>query len=230
MNTGWFITGTDTEIGKTWATVLLMRELQTMGYVVNGMKPIASGAEKEQNELRNEDALLIQQQCSSEIVYSMINPVTFEPPIAPHIAAIEAGTEINLEMLVNTYSALKRDSDMVLVEGVGGWRVPLGGQQSIRDMVKALDLPVIQVVGLRLGCINHAILTAEAIQNDGMELSGWVLNEIQQDYLFKQHTIDTLKSALDCPYLAEIPHQPARSIQQATLYKQEGFEELYKLK
>ena len=201
-----------------------------MGYVVNGMKPIAAGANFNADQLSNEDALLIQQQSSTKLEYSMVNPVLFEEPIAPHIAAIESDEEIDIDKLVNTYSDLKSLSDLLLVEGVGGWRVPLGHEQSIYNLVKALDLPVILVVGLRLGCINHAILTAETILKDGLCLSGWMLSEIDKEYLYKQRTIDTLISALNCPYLAEIPHRADSSIQHASLNRQDSFQDLFKSK
>ncbi|MEM6998803.1 MAG: dethiobiotin synthase [Pseudomonadota bacterium] len=230
MSQGWFITGTDTEIGKTWSTVLLMRELQSMGYVVNGMKPVASGAEMQQTGLRNEDALFIDRQNSSNLDYTLVNPVTFEPPIAPHIAASQAGKIIDINMLVNAYNKIAVESDIVLVEGVGGWRVPLGEQTSLSDLVRALQIPVILVVGLRLGCINHALLTAEVIRDDGIDIAGWISSEIEQDYLFQQHSVDTIRENLACPHLAEIPHQPTTAIDQAMFKQKEGFQGLFKSK
>jgi len=224
MTDGWFLTGTDTGIGKTWATVLLMKYMQELGLNVNGMKPIASGAEYVNGQLENEDAQLIKKYSSQDIPYDWINPEVFAPAVAPHIAASEYGRKIDTENIVCKHSLLKSLSDLVLVEGVGGWRVLLADDKSLSGLVRLLSLPVILVVGLRLGCINHAILSAESIRQDGFEISGWILNEIEPDYLYKKESVTTLQRELRCPLLAEVKFQSERDINQATVDISSEFE------
>jgi dethiobiotin synthetase len=171
---GVFITGTDTDCGKTAISLGLMAALQSRGLHVLGMKPVASGCALEPSGLRNADALRLLEQGSSREHYDWINPYAFGPPIAPHLAAAEAGIEISLTRIVTAYLALEARADWVVVEGVGGWRVPLGPDLSLSDLPSALELPVILVVGLRLGCINHALLTAESIQISDARLIGWI--------------------------------------------------------
>ena len=207
MNTkGYFITGTDTEIGQTWVTLGLMAALQAQGKKVAGMKPVASGCEITEEGLRNADALQIMQQASAEIDYDVVNPYAFAPPIAPHIAAKQTGTDISLDNIVQAYTVLQSQADCVVAEGIGGWRVPLDDKIFLVDMVKALRLPVILVVGLRLGCINHAILTAEVIQIDKINLIGWVANQVSKDYGNIDETLATLNTHIQAPMLASIPY------------------------
>ncbi len=202
---GYFITGTDTEIGKTWFTLALMAKLQAQGKSVMGMKPVASGCKDLGEGLRSDDALQIMQQASHAQDYATVNPYAFAPPIAPHIAAEKAEIKIDLDQIYSAYSTLHSQSDVV-VEGIGGWRVPISDKTSMVDLVRVLDLPVIMVVGIRLGCINHAILTAEVIRADGVNLCGWVSNQLDKDYLFKQETIDTLNEKLACPQIADLAY------------------------
>ena len=202
---GFFIAGTDTGIGKTCVTVALMEEFKKQGYKVAGMKPIASGADKKNDCLRNEDAELIQQACSESIDYELINPVVFELPVSPHIAAKQMNQAIDLEEIEGCYQQLASNNDLVIVEGVGGWRVPISNEQSMADLAKNLGLPVILVVGFRLGCISHAILTADAIRTDGLNLFGWVSNRLEEDYLLPEESLETLKKNIDSPYLADLP-------------------------
>ena len=206
MNKGYFITGTDTEIGKTWVTLGLMSALQKQGQQVLGMKPVASGCEVTDEGLRNDDAMQIMRQASKPQEYSLVNPYAFDPPIAPHIAAVQTGTIIDLDRILSAYKALRAQADTIVVEGVGGWRVPLGNDQSLVDMVKCLQLPVILVVGLRLGCINHALLSAETIIADGVELVGWVANQVAPDYGDMEETLDTLTARIQAPMLAEVAY------------------------
>ncbi|MGB1799503.1 MAG: dethiobiotin synthase [Gammaproteobacteria bacterium] len=205
MAKGFFIAGTDTGIGKTCVTVVLMQEFKKQGYKVAGMKPIASGADKKNGSLRNEDAELIQQACSEPIDYELINPVVFELPVSPHIAAKQMQQTIDLTEVADCYQQLASNNDLVIVEGVGGWRVPISDEQSMADLAKKLDLPVILVVGFRLGCINHAILTAEAIKTDGLSLFGWISNRLEEDYLLAEESLETLKKTIKSPYLANLP-------------------------
>ncbi len=206
MSKGVFITGTDTGIGKTRFTLALMEKLKKQGYRVSGMKPIASGATKNNGKLVNEDAKLIMEHCSEPTDYELINPVVFELPVSPNIAANQKKEIIDLDQIISCYRQLASGCEKIIVEGIGGWRVPVSDKLSLVDLVRALDLPVILVVGLRLGCINHAILTAEAIRADGIKLLGWVSNRQDEEYLMADETVKTLKNALVCPYIADLPY------------------------
>ncbi len=204
--TGCFITGTDTEIGKTRLTLGLMAALQAQGKQVLGMKPVASGCVLTENGLRNTDALQIMHQASQKFPYTTINPFPFLPPIAPHIAAEKINLTIDIDKIVDAYNTLQSTADYVVVEGIGGWRVPLGNGLSLVDLVQQLKLPVILVVGLRLGCINHALLTVESILADGERLIGWIANQVDPDYAEPDKTLATLKSYIAAPRLATIPY------------------------
>ncbi len=217
MKPGFFITGTDTGVGKTWFTVLLMRYLQHKGLRVNGMKPIASGAQQQFGGLVNEDATAILASCTDQLAYEQVNPLVYEPPVAPHIAAAKAEQPIDTDQILQAYAALQELSDCTIVEGVGGWRVPINQQQTLGYLAKQLGVPVIMVIGLRLGCINHALLTAEAIQADGLELAGWAISVLENDYLFRDETLATLESMLQMPMLAEIPYCQENALGAAVL-------------
>ena len=211
-NKGVFITGTDTGIGKTWATQAVMYALKSRGLSVSGMKPVASGGTEAGNSLKNDDALLIQAQCSTEQPYEWVNPYVFAEPVAPHIAAQITGVNIDIRLITRAYNNIAGRSDFVVVEGVGGWRVPLSDQLSTNDMVRALDLPVLLVVGLRLGCINHALLTAESIRADGIRLSGLVFNGVDASYTHLEQTLRTLVRSINAPLLGFFPHMGACDI------------------
>ncbi|MEQ8426622.1 MAG: dethiobiotin synthase [Gammaproteobacteria bacterium] len=217
MSKGFFITGTDTGVGKTWFTVLLMRFLQENGVLVNGMKPIASGAEERSGRLVNEDATAILAACASPLEYDEVNPFLYEPPVAPHIAADKAQKPIDTSRIMAAYDSLRSKSECLVVEGVGGWRVPINHEQTLGYIAGLMQLPVILVVGLRLGCINHALLTAEAVRQDGLELAGWAVSTLEKDYLYRDETLATLEKGLNCPFLAEIPHCTGNSHDQAVL-------------
>ncbi|QVL51234.1 MAG: dethiobiotin synthase [Thiocapsa sp.] len=202
---GLFVTGTDTGCGKTEISLGLMAALQATGQNVLGMKPVASGCARGPDGLRNDDAVRLSAQGSFEAPYGLINPYAFEPAIAPHIAAGQAGVEIGLPTIEQAYRALTGEADQVLVEGVGGWRVPLGPQLFLSDIPKALGLPVILVVGLRLGCINHALLTVESIQGTGGVLVGWVGNQVDPTMLSRDANLATLTALIDAPCLGVLP-------------------------
>ncbi|MBT7952386.1 MAG: dethiobiotin synthase [Gammaproteobacteria bacterium] len=202
---GYFISGTDTEIGKTLITLGLMMALKNVGMKVGGMKPVASGCSRTKEGLRNEDAIQIQTYCDTSNSYDLINPYAFEPPVAPHIAAREAKVLIDLEKIKICYEQISSSVDAMVVEGVGGWKVPLGHRQSLPDLVSVLELPVILVVGLKLGCINHAILTSEAIRKDGLLLKGWVANEVESDYSTVDASVEYLSANISAPLLGHIP-------------------------
>ncbi len=206
MTAGFFITGTDTGCGKTEVTLGLMYKLQQAGFNVQGLKPVAAGAEQTPQGLCNEDALRIQQQCSLEIPYQQVNPFVYAPPIAPHLAAEEAGRDIDIAVIMSAFWQLVGKSDQVIVEGAGGWRVPIGGDMTLADLAVMLNLPVILVVGMKLGCINHAILTAESIRQAGLTLHGWVANQIDPDMQAREGNLKTLRQWLPAPCLGEIPY------------------------
>jgi len=211
MNQSWFITGTDTEVGKTWYTLALIQHLKNQGLRVAGMKPIASGCEATQAGLRNSDAEQILKTSGLDVPYDWVNPYAFAPPIAPHIAAAQVGQTIELETIISQYQQLAAQAEALVIEGVGGWRVPINRTQSLKDIVLALKVPVILVVGLRLGCINHALLSAETIIRDGCTLAGWIANPIDPDF-DAQASIETLKERLEVPLLAEMPYLEALNI------------------
>ncbi|WP_296809162.1 dethiobiotin synthase [Thiocapsa sp.] len=202
---GLFVTGTDTGCGKTEISLGLMAALQATGASVLGMKPVASGCARGRDGLRNDDAVRLRAQGSSEAPYSLVNPYAFAPPIAPHIAAGEAGVEIRLPTIEHAYRTLAGETDQVIVEGVGGWRVPLGPKLFVSDIPKALGLPVILVVGLKLGCINHALLTVESIQSTGGVLVGWVANQVDPTMLSRDANLATLAALFDAPCLGVLP-------------------------
>ena len=204
---GLFITGTDTGCGKTEITLGIMQWLQTQGLQVLGMKPIASGCEATADGLRNEDATHIQTQCSLSLPYEMINCYSFAPPVAPHIAAAEIGVEISFSTIKRAANHLSQQADWLVVEGVGGWRVPLGEAGALSDLAQALDLPIVMVVGLKLGCINHALLTAESINASGARLIGWIGNSIDASMDLVAENIKTLRSEITAPCLGIVPHK-----------------------
>ena len=195
---GYFITGTDTGVGKTVVTLGLMQALQARGNTVVAMKPVAAGCEPMPDGLRNDDALRLQQQASIALDYAQINPYAFAPGIAPHIAAERMGVRINIENINSKYSELQCVSDCVLVEGAGGWQVPLNED-------------VIMVVGVRLGCLNHARLTAAAIARAGCTLAGWVANQLPPAPECVHENINYLKSSISAPLLGVLPTMPAVS-------------------
>ncbi|WP_428605462.1 dethiobiotin synthase [Sedimenticola sp.] len=205
MPQGYFITGTDTDSGKTVVTLGLMQRLQSQGYRVVGMKPVAAGADQTPDGWRNQDALQLQAQASRPVDYHLLNPYCFEPPIAPHRAAELAGRVIDFTEIKRCFDQLAGTSDRILVEGAGGWRVPLGPNQSMADLACALDLPVILVVGLRLGCINHALLSVDSIRASGARLAGWIGNQIDPAMQQREANIDTLNAWLDLPCLGIVP-------------------------
>lgn len=210
MSQSLFITGTDTEIGKTHVSVALMAWCRAQGETVLAMKPISAGCERTDEGLRNEDALALREQDSIEVPYELTNPCAYEPPIAPHIAAAEAGELIDLRAVQKAYVELAFQADRVLVEGVGGWEVPLDAESRVSDLAVKLGLPVVLVVGMRLGCINHALLTAEAIRARGCRLVGWVANHVQPDMLRPEENLQAIVERIDAPLLGVLPHGATR--------------------
>ena len=203
---GYFITGTDTGVGKTWVTLALMKAMQNKGKIVVGMKPVACGCKETRDGLRHGDALSILKQSSRPVNYNTVNPYAFQHAIAPHIAAGLVGVMIDIEKIAGEFDKLTKDSDCVLVEGIGGWCVPLGDDIMLSELVNRLDLPVILVVGLRLGCINHALSTVRAIQADEVNLCGWMTSQLDPDYAFLEETMMTLQARINAPLLGNLPH------------------------
>lgn len=203
---GFFITGTDTEVGKTRCTLGLMAALQRQGRSVVAMKPVASGCAGTPDGLRNEDALLLQAQGSLQVDYSLINPYPFAPAIAPHLAAAQSGTHIEIATILDAFRLLSNKADYTLVEGVGGWRVPLNEEESVADLAFALGLPVLLVVGVRLGCINHALLSAESIRAAGLELAGWIANSVTPGMAAQEQNIQAIEQRIGAPLLGHIPY------------------------
>jgi len=206
---GYFITGTDTGCGKTEITLGLMAALQIRGQRVVGMKPVASGCDPSPDGLRHADAERLQAQGTFAVPYALVNPYAFLPPIAPHLAAEQAAISIELERIRAAHAELSRQADWVLVEGIGGWRVPLGPECFVGDIPRTLGLPVILVVGLRLGCLNHALLTAESIQGSGLELAGWIANQVDPDLLAPEANLKTLQTLIQAPCLGAVPWMDA---------------------
>lgn len=234
----YFITGTDTEVGKTYVTCQLLKAAQKASLTGIGYKPIAAGCEQVNGEWVNEDALNIQNACSKmrtnkaikvtdnnelksaseesgqTLPLHQINPIALRPPIAPHIAALEEGVALSFEKIAQGLDKLQAyQPDLLLMEGAGGWRLPLivGDEYTptyyLSDVVKALNMDVILVVGMRLGCLNHALLTAEAIRADGLNIKGWVANDITGNMTRYQENLHSLRAMLPEPLLAEIPYQ-----------------------
>lgn len=201
-----FVTGTDTEVGKTFVSCAIVRQLAATGLRVAVMKPIASGAQRRGKELRNDDALQLMAASNVDAPYEWINPYCFEPAIAPHIAAQQVGIEMSYEPILTAYQRLCERSDVVVVEGVGGWFVPLNSQQTVAELAVRLQLPVVLVVGMRLGCINHALLTIEAIRAKGLDVHGWIANILDSAMPFLQENIRTLKKFISAPHLGVMPH------------------------
>lgn len=199
-----FVTGTDTEVGKTRISVGLIKVLQQQGLRVAAMKPVASGCEWQDGQWQNEDALALIQQADIKLPYSQVNPYAFEPAIAPHLAAEQIGQTISLNRIETQFAAMQLQADAIVVEGAGGWLVPLNDQQTIADLAKALKLPVVLVVAIKLGCINHALLTVQAIADSGLTLAGWVANDFLQD---PQSTaiIQSLTQRISSPCLGTVP-------------------------
>jgi dethiobiotin synthetase len=212
---GLFITGTDTGVGKTLVTAALLRALAGLGMRVLAMKPVAAGAELRDGIWVNEDVALLRAAAEVDVPADLINPYLFREAVAPHIAAERKGVRIELPRIVDAFERLCGQADWVLVEGVGGFLVPLGPQQDMADLAMALGLPVVLVVGMRLGCLNHALLSAEAIQRRGLTLAGWVANRIDPDMAAYDESLASLAERLPAPLLAEFPHWSAPEPRQA---------------
>jgi dethiobiotin synthetase len=203
---GIFVTGTDTGVGKTVVSCGLLRAACGRGLRAVGMKPVAAGAEMHGNEWVNEDVAALRAAGNVAAPASEVNPYCFAPPIAPHIAAAEAGIAIDVDVIAAAYEALRRRADLVIVEGAGGYLVPLGPALDMAALAERLALRVVLVVGMRLGCINHALLTADAIRARGGALAGWVANHLEPDMDRGESNVAALVDRLRTPLLGRVPY------------------------
>ncbi|WP_397473681.1 dethiobiotin synthase [Pusillimonas sp.] len=200
-----FVTGTDTEIGKTLVSSAMLHALTREGVKAAGMKPVAAGAEERNGVWHNEDVDRLNAAANVKLAPELVTPYLWREPIAPHIAAQHAGVQMFSSRILQAYAQIKKECDALVVEGVGGFCVPLSDYFDTADLARELDMPVVMVVGLRLGCINHALLTVQAISAQGLELAGWVANTVDVDMPYLQENIDTLRRRLSAPMLGHVP-------------------------
>ena len=204
MSSGFFITGTDTGVGKTVMTCALLHEFTRRGRRAVGMKPVAAGAVRDAGVLRSDDVTMLRAASNVDAPLHLVNPYCFEPPIAPHVAAERAGVTIDIAHIARAYGELAAAADVVIVEGVGGFCVPLGRGSDTSELARELGLPVILVVGVRLGCLSHALLTARAIREAGLQFAGWIANRIDPAMAAADENVDALTERLAAPRLGDI--------------------------
>ncbi len=220
---GYFITGTDTDAGKTLVTLGLMYALQQRGLRVNGFKAVAAGSQMINGQRCNSDAFLLMQQGSADamqISNQQINPYLFDPPVAPHIAAAAINRNIDMNIIESAYDYIQQLSDVVLAEGAGGWLVPLNAEYSVGDIAVRIGLPVVIVVGLKLGCINHARLTLAAVRASGCTVAGWIGSMLDEQQPYVDDNIATLKQYLQVPCLGIVPFLADKSPAEVAAYLQ----------
>jgi dethiobiotin synthetase len=206
MAESYFVTGTDTGVGKTLVATAMLEAATARGWRTVGLKPVASGSEMSAHGLRNEDACQLLSATSEELGYEQVNPVTLAPAIAPHLALAAIGRQLTASELFRLCSpGLAASCDFRVIEGAGGWRVPLNHRETLADFARLVAAPVVMVVGIRLGCINHALLTAEAIRADGLRLAGWVANRLDPAAEQVEGIIETLDAMLGAPRIGDIP-------------------------
>jgi len=217
-----FVTGTDTEIGKSLSASALLHGFVARGWRAAAMKPIAAGATRDGERLRNDDVEQLQAAANVTLPLALTTPYLFEEPAAPHLVAAAAKVKLDLAHIVSCYRQVAAQADLVVVEGVGGFRVPLDDHYDTADLAVALDLPIVMTVGIRLGCISHALLTAEAIAARGLRLVGWIANCVAPDMRHLQANIDTLRLRLArdhaAPLLGTIPYLSDPSAARAAAY------------
>ncbi len=218
-----FVTGTDTGVGKTLVSAALLYALARRHARVVGMKPVAAGLVQRGDAWVSEDALALRAASTVRVPAELDNPVALPEPLSPHLAAARAGRRIGVPELLAAQRALLGCADVVLVEGAGGWRVPINERETLADLAVAMAAPVVLVVGLRLGCLNHALLTAEAIRADGLTLAGWVANSIDPAMHCRDDNIDTLRARLAAPLLGVVPWSAAPDPRMITLLLPEDF-------
>lgn len=215
----WFITGTDTDVGKTVVATTLLKACIDAGYTTAALKPIAAGGLSIDGGYFNEDALLLRAAASQANSYEEVNPYLFGEAIAPHIASENEKRVIDLDQCVERCKPVMNSAvDVVLVEGAGGWLVPLNDEYTMADLASALECEIILVVGLKLGCLNHALLTVAAVEARGLKLAGWVANHLTVDMPYSQDNIATLKQRISAPLIAEIPFTQAIELESSAVY------------
>ncbi|WP_062263939.1 dethiobiotin synthase [Endozoicomonas arenosclerae] len=201
-----FVTGTDTDAGKTFVTCAMLASANQQGLKTLALKPVAAGSENTPDGPRNDDALNLMSAMNVDLGYSQVNPVLFEPPIAPHIAAQEEGRRVTVDRLTGfCRGALMTRHDLSFIEGAGGWRVPLNDREMLADLAKNMNVPVILVVGMKLGCISHSLLTVESILQSGCQLAGWVANQVDPEMSRFEENVETLKAMIPSPCLGVVP-------------------------
>lgn len=221
MRNTYFVTGTDTEVGKTLVSCGLLAVARARGLETVALKPVAAGCEATAEGLRNEDAVALRANMTRSLSYEQVNPVALPEPLSPHIAAERAGRRLSVSRLAGyCRGALQPAPGFGLVEGAGGWRVPISDRETLADLARELQLPVILVVGLRLGCLNHAVLTAEAILRDGLTLAGWVGNCVVPEQAARAENLATLQRLLPAPCLGVVPHLQQPDASQAAQFLQ----------
>ncbi|MFZ0219120.1 MAG: dethiobiotin synthase [Candidatus Aquirickettsiella sp.] len=208
QNKGFFILGTDTNVGKTTIAINLLSFLKNKGYSTIGLKPISSGSQLSKNGLRNADALALQKAATTYLPYDEVNPFCFRLAIAPHIAAAQQACQLSLAKLMQSFSSLlKYEADYCIIEGLGGAAVPFNKTETILDLLQALNFPVILVVGLRLGCLNHALLTYEVLKKRNIPIAACIANQIDPDMLFHEENGLYLKQSIGVPFFSLVCHQ-----------------------
>lgn len=207
MTKQYFVTGTDTDAGKTFCASAILYQAQRQGLTSLGLKPIAAGCSETDEGLRNDDALSLIAHSSEKLPYKEVNPIALRAAIAPHIAAEQEATPVSVKQLQRLLQpGLAHNAQLTLIEGAGGWLVPLNQQENLSDLAVALNLPVILVIGLKLGCINHSLLTVQALQQQGLTLAGWVGSCVEQHMPVREQNIITLKQQISAPCLGIVPH------------------------
>ena len=215
-----FITGTDTDVGKTICTAALLHKAKLASKTTLGLKPLAAGCEETEHGLRNADALALMAQSTEQLPYEQVNPVALKEAIAPHIAAERLNKPLSAARLVGYLRGVLmiNRAEFICIEGAGGWRVPLNAKETLAEVPKDLKLPVILVVGMKLGCINHAMLTMEAIHRDGLNVVGWIANRIDNDMDAYEENLDSLKKQIRVPCLGEVPYLSDPSVEAVAQY------------
>lgn len=216
-----FVAGTDTDAGKTFVSQALLRAANDSKLSCYGLKPVAAGCEQTDQGLQNDDALKLMQSANVKLSYQQVNPIALKAAIAPHVAAQQEGVSLSAQKVVGyCRGAMMNKADFVIVEGAGGWRVPLNNRETMAQIAKDLSLPVILVVGVKLGCINHALLTAEAVYRDGLTIAGWVANHIDSEMESSADSVATLQAAINAPLIGEIPFIKEQNVDKASSYLQ----------
>ncbi len=204
MIKAFFITGTDTNVGKTYIACALLKHFSSIGLKSVGMKPVSAGIESHSTEYRNEDVIKLSSAGNVNASLEWVNPYSFPQPVAPNLAAGLSGVAISCDKIIEAYDCLSELADVVIVEGAGGVLVPLNDRETIADLAIKMDLPMILVVGIRLGCINHALLSVEAIQSRGLKLAGWVANQIDPAMEMYEENVLCLKERISAPCISEV--------------------------